>query len=264
MARLRRPAGDLEARPATPPAPVEAEVEEETPTLLTLPGDYPEWRRLLPHRADLERLFELHNYRAAVELLSTRYRAAFNELCDALCRFRIQRAWIEQGGGNESEIPKEWSRMLRPLGWEEATITGQLQFKITTRRSIVEQHRGRPRTRREVNVVEQTLPDYISGHKVDYVKKGVAFDLEWNSKDQTFDRDLYAFSRFYECRVIGVGVLLTRSADLNPLFRQMGAEISKKYGASTTWMGKLLYRLSAGRSGGCPVFAIGMKRGCVE
>ncbi len=29
-------------------------------------------------------------------------------------------------------------------------------------------------------------------HKVDYLKGRVAFDLEWNSKDQTFDRDLFA------------------------------------------------------------------------
>jgi hypothetical protein len=32
-----------------------------------------------------------------------------------------------------------------------------------------------------------------------------------------------------------------------------------KYGASTTWMGKLIYRLNAGRNGGCPVLAIGIK-----
>src|SRR3546814_4372321 len=29
---------------------------------------------------------------------------------------------------------------------------------------------------------------YLDGHKIDYVKGKVAFDLEWNSKDQTFDR----------------------------------------------------------------------------
>lgn len=33
----------------------------------------------------------------------------------------------------------------------------------------------------------------------------------------------------------------------------------QKYGASTTWMGKLLYRLNAGRHGGCPVLVFGIK-----
>ena len=38
---------------------------------------------------------------------------------------------------------------------------------------------------------------------------------------------------------------------------------SDKYGASTTWMGKLLYRLNAGRNGACPVLVIGITPACV-
>jgi CRISPR-associated protein Csd2 len=103
----------------------------------------------------------------------------------------------------------------------------------------------------------------------------VAFDLEWNSKDQTFDRDLYAFRAFHECDLIDAAVLLTRSASLNAVFEKLGAEldekgkprtdkngkpklIKSKYGASTTWMGKLIYRLNAGRHGGCPLLALGI------
>ncbi len=41
-------------------------------------------------------------------------------------------------------------------------------------------------------------------------------------------------------------------------------DVYKKYGASTTWMGKLLYRLDAGRNGGCPVLAIGITPDCVS
>jgi hypothetical protein len=37
-----------------------------------------------------------------------------------------------------------------------------------------------------------------------------------------------------------------------------------KYGASTTWMGKLLYRLNAGRNGGCPVLVFGITPKCVS
>lgn len=106
-------------------------------------------------------------------------------------------------------------------------------------------------------------------HKVDYVKGEVALDLEWNSKDQTFDRDLYAFRAFFDYRKIAVAVLVTRSNDLDPYFAQLGRYSDKygqdraykdKYGASTTHLGKLLPRLAAGRSGGCPVLAIGITR----
>jgi hypothetical protein len=105
---------------------------------------------------------------------------------------------------------------------------------------------------------------FLDGHKVDYVKGRVAFDLEWNSKDQTFDRDLYAFSAFSQCGVIDAGVLVTRSAALNEVFDGMGREVRSKYGASTTWMGKLLYRLNAGRNGPCPVLVFGIRPECVE
>ncbi|MGD9866954.1 MAG: BglII/BstYI family type II restriction endonuclease, partial [Hyphomicrobiales bacterium] len=70
-------------------------------------------------------------------------------------------------------------------------------------------------------------------------------------------------------------VLVTRSASLNPIFHALGPALKKdgspdmkdgvarpthaKYGASTTWMGKLLYRLNAGRNNGCPVLAVGIR-----
>ena len=93
-------------------------------------------------------------------------------------------------------------------------------------------------------------------HKIDYLKNKIAFDLEWNSKDQTFDRDLYAFRAFFDYHRISMGILVTRSQELNPYFRKLG--LFQKYGASTTHMGKLLPRLNAGRSGGCPVLVLGI------
>lgn len=109
---------------------------------------------------------------------------------------------------------------------------------------------------------ETRLGDFMDGRKVDFVKNRVAFDLEWNSKDQTFDRDLYAFRAFHEAGVISAAVLLTRSADLNEVFKKL--EIMPKYGASTTWMGKLLYRMKAGRNGGCPVLVLGITQKLIK
>jgi hypothetical protein len=117
-------------------------------------------------------------------------------------------------------------------------------------------NKGRTKTVKDTTTVD--IPDFVDGHKVDFVKNRVAFDMEWNSKDQTFDRDLYAFRAFYDCSLISAGVLLTRSASLNEVFTSLGKKVSGKYGASTTWMGKLLFRLNAGRNGGCPVLVFGI------
>ena len=226
--------------------------------------------------ADILERYEVHSYRGSAVLLSEAHPEQFGDLCDALRAFRITTKMIRTAGGNESEVPKLLSKSLRPLGWRETLIRGDLHV------SLISKFPGKRRkSDPKIEVRELRRDRFLDGHKIDYVKGRVAFDLEWNSKDQTFDRDLYAFSAFAQCGVIDVGVLLTRSASLNPVFAALGQSlksdgtpefdkkgrprrVSEKYGASTTWMGKLLYRLNAGRNGACPVLVIGITPKCVE
>jgi hypothetical protein len=194
--------------------------------------------------AEFLSLYEVHNYRHAAEVLATSCPAELAELTAALSQFRLSRADILAPGGNESRIPKQAAALLRPKGWFETRIRGDLVVTVETHADS------------GVETAQTRLEDFMDGHKVDFVKHRVAFDLEWNSKDQTFDRDLYAFRAFHEAGVISAAVLLTRSAALNDVFKALG--VMSKYGASTTWMGKLLYRLKAGRNGGCPVLVLGI------
>jgi hypothetical protein len=186
--------------------------------------------------------YECYDHQHAIAILTLDYPELLAEICDVLLAFRIGIDFVKKAGGNESEIPKTLTRQLRPLGWIEQKLDVELSAGGKTRTSDT--------------------------HKIDYVKGGVAFDLEWNSKDQTFDRDLYAFRAFFEYGEIAVGILLTRDNSLNKIFRDLGTYIDRatkkqktylaKYGASTTHMEQLLRRLRAGRSGGCPVLAIGI------
>lgn len=115
---------------------------------------------------------------------------------------------------------------------------------------------------------QKIIEGYIDGHNIDFIKGKVAFDLEWNSKDQTFDRDLLAMRTYFDCGLIEVGIIVTRAQELNEIFRtlsdQNGRPLISKYGASTTWMGKLDYRLKSRRNGGCPILAAGIRKACVE
>lgn len=180
-------------------------------------------------------------------------------------------------GGNEPDIPKKYSRTLRPAGWVEARIQGDLLVRM---QEYGEKILPDGKIKKEVQPERPPyiIKNFIDGHKIDYVKGRVAFDLEWNSKDQTFDRDLYAMRAFHECGLISAGVMVTRSEKLNPVFDAVpqptktgepelfksGKQIDQpktvraKYGASTTWMGKLLYRLNAGKHGGCPILVFGI------
>jgi hypothetical protein len=204
------------------------------------------WEKLIPE--SVHSRYELHNFNNAVEILSATYPQEYLEIISALENINIKVSDITAAGGNESKIPKKFSEIMRPLAWKELKITGDLLVKLHTRNPS--------------SVEEVWINDYIDGHNIDYVKGKVAVDLEWNSKDQTFDRDLYAFRAFYECGIIECGAIITRSAELNPMFDELG--IKQKYGASTTWMGKLLPRIQARRHGGCPILVAGITPRTIE
>jgi hypothetical protein len=239
----------------------------------------PQWLIDAKIPADLREKYEVYSYRSAATILAESHPEEFAELCQALRDFQITRTIIRTAGGNESDVPKLLSASLRPQGWEETIIRGDLLVERISRVQVGIDRNGKPRTEPKTRIIRREK--YLDGHKVDYVKGRVAFDLEWNSKDQTFDRDLYAFSAFAQTGVIDVGVLVTRGgAEMTDFIKSLGQSLTKKgepeftkkgqprlvgakYGASTTWMGKLLYRLNAGRNGACPVLVFGITPRCV-
>lgn len=212
---------------------------------------------------DLLSRFEFHNYGHALEILHDAFPEEWEELQDCLRNISISIADIKKAGGNKSPIPKKFDDLLYPCGWREIRISGDLTVKKYPRKS--KHHMGSfAKNPKE----EETIRGYIDGHNIDFLKNRVAFDLEWNSKDQTFDRDLLAMRTYFDCDLIDVGVIVTRSEELNEIFRSLtdknGKPLIKKYGASTTWMGKLIYRLDSRRGGGCPILAVGIRKGCIQ
>jgi len=212
-------------------------------------------------------LYEVHSYRNAASILANSCQPEFREIVETLMNFRIPTEDIIAAGGNKSKIASGIEERLKPLGWIETRIVGDLLVRRVTRSTASDA------TNRSVKTHEKSdyyrIPNFVDGHKIDFVKGRVAFDMEWNSKDQTFDRDLYAVRAFYDCNLITAGVLLTRSADLVGLSNEISARVDikdfkGKFGASTTWMKKLTYRLDAGRAGGCPILAIGIRSAAVD
>lgn len=217
-------------------------------------------RQYIPE--SLLKRFEFQNYGHALEILSEAFPNEWEDLQKCLSHLSISADELQAAGGNETAIPKKFDDILYPLGWREIRITGDLLVKLYPRRA---NQRGRFSSE---PFDEKVIEGYIDGHNIDFVKGKVAFDLEWNSKDQTFDRDLLAMRTYFDCGLIEVGVIVTRSRELNDIFKNLtdrnGHSLISKYGASTTWMGKLEYRLKSRRNGGCPILAIGIKKPCVE
>ena len=210
---------------------------------------------LLPER--VRRRFEVASYRNAAAILQSSFPEEWRDVLQVLDALDITEEMVRRPGGAKSLIAYHLDDLM-PAGWVEARIAADLH--VTTYHA----------KRRSEVIHSYVRPGFLDGHRIDFLRGRVAFDLEWNSKDQTYDRDLDAFSAFYEAGAIDVGIILTRGTSIdNGYLRSLGKvldkdgqpgseEVYKKFGASTTWMGKLLYRLDAGRNRGCPVLALGI------
>lgn len=216
---------------------------------------------------DLLEKFEFYNYNHALEIITQAFPEEWADIVRCLRNLDITTDDLRQAGGNETNIPKKFDDILYPAGWREIKITGDLHIKFFPRRA---EQRGRFSDKASD---EKVIANYIDGHNIDFIKGRLAFDLEWNSKDQTFDRDLLAMRTYYDCDIISAGIIVTRAEELNDVFKTVYAcdkgksewkPIMPKYGASTTWMGKLLPRLDSRRNGGCPILAVGIKKKCIS
>lgn len=176
--------------------------------------------------------FELHEWRHATAILAADFPKEWAEILTMLSKFRLYRSWIEVGGGNRSKLAAWVDHTLGAKGWEETKFNTQIKVDETTRDSPT--------------------------HKVDCFKNRVALEVEWNNKDPFFDRDLNNFRLLFDLRVVSVGVILTRSDELQDVFNEMGR--GKSYGNSTTHMSKLLPRIEGGGGGGCPLLVIGIRK----
>lgn len=200
--------------------------------------------------------YEFRNYGHALEILSEVFPKEWKEIQECLAKFVITEDDLLVAGGNESQIPKKFDDILYPYGWKEIKISGDLEVKLYQRLN------KKSKSFATTPFDSKMIKGYIDGHNIDFVKGKVAFDLEWNSKDQTFDCDLLAMRTYFECGIIDVGIIVTRSTELVDIFKKL--DINKKYGPSTTHMDKLIYRLDSRRNGGCPILAIGIRKAVVE
>jgi hypothetical protein len=179
---------------------------------------------------DLRRLYHVKEWRNAAGILTTACPAEWAEIVDVLRRFRLLRSEVEAAGRNRSPISRQIDRAFGDRGWKETKFATAIR----------------------IDDYEYESPT----HKVDCFKGRVALEVEWNNKDPFFDRDLNNFRLLFDLRAIDVGIIVTRSTELQQIFNALGK--GKSYGPSTTHHSKLWPRLDGGGGGGCPVltFAI--------
>ena len=176
--------------------------------------------------------YEIYEWKHACAILKTDFHIEWHDLIDMLRAFKLKKSWITKGGGNKTELAKWIDDFMGQRGWVEKHFDTSVTVDVSTMESPT--------------------------HKIDCYKNRVAIELEWNNKDPFFDRDLNNFRLLFELRAISVGVIITRSDELQEIFNNLGR--GKSYGNSTTHMSKLLPRIEGGGGAGCPLLVIGITK----
>lgn len=183
-------------------------------------------------------LYEFHQWRNAIAVLSGAFPTEWTDILEILAAFRILRTDIgevgEKGGG-KSKVAIRMDRMSRERKWRPQEFGTSIVV----------------RTPEDVHTIDSPT------HEVDCFKAKVALELEWNNKTEFYDRDLNNFRLLFDLRVADVGVIITRCDELQTIFDGLGKGSS--YGPTTTILSKLKRKLDGGAGGGCPVLAVGMK-----
>jgi hypothetical protein len=196
--------------------------------------------------------YEILEYRNGISILKHAYPDEWEDLINLLDSFVLKRSEILTPGGRKSSIADKLDGFLYSRGWNETEFDVDIRLReIAFIRET--DHKGKPKIRQDVKD-DVTLD--VPTHKIDCFKNKVAIEVEWNNKDPFFDRDLNNFRLLFDLDAIAVGVIITRSSELQTIFNELGKGDS--YGASTTHMGKLESKLFGKGSGGCPVIAIGI------
>ena len=175
--------------------------------------------------------YEIHEWKHAISILRGDFPEEWNNIEDVLTNFRLQKSWINVPGGRKSLVAEALDQaFIEKHQWQEKEFATRI-------------------------IVDDNSIDSPT-HKVDCYKNRIALEVEWNNKDPFFDRDLNNFRLLFELRAISVGIIITRSDELQNIFDDLGR--GQSYRASTTHMGKLIPRINGGGGGGCPILAIGI------
>lgn len=180
---------------------------------------------------DISELYHVKEWRNATGVLATACASEWKDVQAVLREFRLYKSEILVGGGNRSLISRRIDEALYKRGWKEKGFATSISVDARTYDSPT--------------------------HAVDCLKGGVAVEMEWNNKDPFFDRDLNNFRLLFELRAIQVGIIITRSWELQTLFVEFGKGAS--YGKATTHHEKLWPKVEGGGGGGCPVLTFAIR-----
>jgi len=191
--------------------------------------------------------YSVRNINYGVELLRTAFPAHRRSIYQALDNWRPSWHDVEAKGGNLSVPSQQFVAAFEAQGWTSCEF--EVETRIQGERTIARTHK---------------LDLFKPGTRTAGRYPGVGIELEWNNKDEFFDRDLINFQALHIARGLAVGLLVTRGATLQDELTRRGREWRQRFGARTTHWEKLTPRLDLGRGGPTPIVALGIEASRIQ
>lgn len=176
--------------------------------------------------------YDIHEYGNASAILKYDHQNEYDDIVNSLNNFTLNRSHLVASGGGRSKIPPMIEDPLLKNGWVEKNFNINISLDGDQRK--------------------------IETHKIDCFKNKIGFEVEWNNKTEFYDRDLSNFRVLHSLEALNLGIIVTRSDELDDIFRDL--DIYSKYGSSTTILSKLLFKVRSGALGGCPLIVFGIKK----
>ena len=209
--------------------------------------------------AGLPKGYDYKATRYADVILKEAFPSRFQDLTRALEMFAPTLDELRSGDGGRTVFVARFDQSLADQQedgqavWGKQNITIEKALGFEGNVAPISKVRGHEIDMFGLGSLEQPLP-------------GIAVEMEWNNKDPFFDRDLINFQALHHEGAIAVGVIVTRSADLQNLISAVirSKDGGFKYGTSTTHWDKLVPRVNLGGGGECPLLLIGIRPERIE
>ena len=147
-----------------------------------------------------EKGWEVKDINNGLLVANLQFGAEIDTLDEILAEFRIdiENHIIKRGGGQADQTLDLTSKLVEQ-GWLKENVTIQNEISFSSGR-------------------DSRISGYTT-HEVDHFIHGnnghiAALEIEWNNKDEFYDRDFQAMRRLYESHVIELGIIVTRGNEL--------------------------------------------------
>lgn len=133
-------------------------------------------------------------------ILTSRFADEGESLVEALLSYQldVEDALVRRGGGL-AEHTQDLAAKLNRFGWTKNEITIAEEVSFSQR--------------------FETTTTVSTTHEIDHLAENsdgskLAIEIEWNNKDEFFDRDFQSIRRLHEMHLIELGVIITRGSSL--------------------------------------------------